>query len=262
MENRKGSGIFLGIVSIATLIVAIIGATFAYFSATTESADDAVNLTAYEYKLDINVTRIYPASSVADNKLQLIPMDPTTAVTISTGNNNTNLLYALNEAKERCIDDHGLQVCALYQVTITNEAQNAVSFSGVLQTMTNNAATDADGASIPDRTPFANLMYQSVSGSHSDNTLARTVVGESPVEPVALKTETGQSIAIDDIYVTGATTSEGGAVTLGTGTSYVLVYLNEAGDQKGEMGASFTGKLIYTSKSDDANKLTAMFKVA
>ena len=35
MENNNGKGIFLGVVSVATLIVAIIGATFAYFSATT-----------------------------------------------------------------------------------------------------------------------------------------------------------------------------------------------------------------------------------
>lgn len=35
MENKKGQGIFLGVVGVATLVVAIIGATFAYFSAST-----------------------------------------------------------------------------------------------------------------------------------------------------------------------------------------------------------------------------------
>ena len=33
MENKKGNGIFLGVIGVATLIVAIIGATFKYFSA-------------------------------------------------------------------------------------------------------------------------------------------------------------------------------------------------------------------------------------
>ena len=113
MENRKGSGIFLGIVSIATLIVAIIGATFAYFSATTVSNEDAVNLTAYEFKLSLSVNPVYPEGASS-----LIPLNPTTVIPNAPENNNTNLLYALNEATKPCIDDNGLQVCALYEVII------------------------------------------------------------------------------------------------------------------------------------------------
>ena len=44
MENKNGNGIFLGVVSVATLVVAIIGATFAYFSASI-TGDNTVNLT-------------------------------------------------------------------------------------------------------------------------------------------------------------------------------------------------------------------------
>ena len=33
MENKSGQGIFYGVIGVATLVVAIIGATFAYFSA-------------------------------------------------------------------------------------------------------------------------------------------------------------------------------------------------------------------------------------
>ena len=42
MENRNGRGIFLGVVSVATLIVAIIGATFAYFSASVSTNEGAI----------------------------------------------------------------------------------------------------------------------------------------------------------------------------------------------------------------------------
>ena len=34
MENNNGKGIFYGVIGVATLVVAIIGATFAYFTAT------------------------------------------------------------------------------------------------------------------------------------------------------------------------------------------------------------------------------------
>ena len=33
MENKNGQGIFYGVIGVATLVVAIIGATFAYFNA-------------------------------------------------------------------------------------------------------------------------------------------------------------------------------------------------------------------------------------
>ena len=255
MENRKGNGIFLGIVSVATLIVAIIGATFAYFSASTESDPNAVNLTAYEFKLSMSVSPIYPSGASA-----LIPMNPTTKIMTADGKeyesaNNTNLLYALNEAKTRCIDDHGLQVCALYQVTITNQAVNEVTLSGELKTITNNAA-EGEG-----RTPFQNLMYQGLEGTHSEDpqTIGNLSLNN---DPVAIDPEVEGVIEIGDITVSGATTDEDGELVPGTGTGYVLVYLNDKGDQSSEMGATFTGQLIYSSKDGSGNTLTGTFTVA
>lgn len=260
MENRKGSGLFLGIVSVATLIVALIGATFAYFSATTESDPNAVNVTAYEFKLTMDVNQIYPnKDEVAAEKLQLIPMNPATTITSTnpsySGNNDSNLLYALNEAAEKCIDSHGLQVCALYEVVIYNEAQNQVVLTGQLQTVSNTAATDENGTPIDGREPFTNLTFQALTGKHTDNSLALS--GSA----VPINDEDG-IIDVSNITVSGATTNaETGALELGEGRSYVLVYLNENEDQSEEMGANFTGKLTYVSAADKANQLTAMFNI-
>lgn len=46
------------------------------------------------------------------------------------------------------------------------------------------------------------------------------------------------------------------------GTAYVLVYLNDEGDQSSEMGATFTGQLIYSSEDGSGNTLTGTFTVA
>ena len=46
MENKRGSGIFLGVVSVATLVVAIIGATFAFFAASASGGEGAVGANA------------------------------------------------------------------------------------------------------------------------------------------------------------------------------------------------------------------------
>ena len=246
MENRKGNGIFLGIVSIATLIVAIIGATFAYFSANTQSNTDAVNLTAYEFKLSLSVSPIYPEGASS-----LIPMNPDTVIENVQSANKTNLLYALNEAQKKCIDDHGLQVCALYQVTIVNQAVNTITLTGQLKTTANNPG-EGDG-----RTGFKNLTYQALSGSHTDNSLS--LVG-SPV-PLAINVE-DDPVPIADIVVPGATYDEDNNLVPGKGYSYVLVYLNDNGDQSSEMGASFTGQLLYSSGDDSENQLTGTFSVS
>lgn len=246
MENRKGNGIFLGIVSVATLIVAIIGATFAYFSASTESDPNAVNLTAYEFKLSLSVNPIYPEGASA-----LIPLNPTTVIANAPDANNTNLLYALNVAKKRCIDDQGLQVCALYQVTIENQAVNEIKLSGQLQTTANNPG-EGDG-----KTGFKNLTYQAIAGNHKENNL--TLVGNAI--PLAVTPEE-DPIDIAGITVPGATYDDEGELVPGVGTTYVLVYLNDNGDQSSEMGASFTGKLIYSSGEGTGNTLTGTFSVA
>lgn len=256
MENRKGNGIFLGVISVATLIVAMIGATFAYFSATTESAPNAIDLGAYEFKLSLDVIPIYPEDASA-----LIPLNPNTVIENAQAPNNTNLLYALNVAENKCIDDNGLQVCALYQVIIENEAPNPVTLSGSIKTISNDqAAGETSG-------PFENLTYQAISGDHTKFDLVK--VGN----PVTLDQNLDGLTDIASINVPGATTNAEGATVNGVGTGYVLIYLNDtAGDtnpdndnQSSEMGAKYTGQLIYTSKSADGSAsatLTGTFKVA
>lgn len=246
MEERRGNGIFLGIVSVATLVVAIIGATFAYFSASTESEEGAVGAGAYEYKLTLSVIPIYPTGATA-----LIPLEASKVIENGPEGNNTYLEYALNVAKEKCVDDQGLQVCALYQVMIENQAANGVTLSGQLRTVTNEPGS-AEGA-----TGFTNLTYQALTGNHEDNTL------ELEGSPATVGLATDDVIDIADIVIPGATIDpDTGDVTAnGVGTSYVLVYLNENGDQSLEMGSKFTGQLIYSSSDAGGNVLTGRFTV-
>ena len=57
MEERKKQGIFYATMGVATLIVAIIGATFAYFSATDESNNVIVGSAATP-GLEVTVTNV------------------------------------------------------------------------------------------------------------------------------------------------------------------------------------------------------------
>ena len=275
-NNRKGNGIFLGIVSVATLVVAIIGATFAYFSATTQSNEDAVNLTAYEFSLTMTVSPVYPSSA---NKL--IPFAAENELKDVDGNTvsgQTYLTYALNSERtgiDPCIDDNSLQVCALYEVRIANDNPNPITLGGQIRTVSNTPGKGGEG--------FANLTYQTVhtdefTEDYYENRVEFKVYNKNEnfgednqltaIGKTTISGEIDGITDIDSIYVPASTEDIG--YGNGVGVGYVLIYLNDTehdgiegnDDQSVEMGASYTGQLIYSSKAGAAGStLTGTFRV-
>lgn len=234
MENKKGSGIFLGVVSVATLIVAIIGATFAYFSASIEGSN-TVNVTAYEFNASLSVSPVYPETAAS-----IIPLNPEGAVTGVEG--KKNLSYAMNEAATRCVDSNKYQVCAVYSATFTNNGSQDITLNGTLTTTKNDPSTSKrEGA-----TGFTNLKFGYLTGTKEANNL--TLAGEA----LAIKSNVEEYIAIEPVTITA-----GQSVT-----KYFVVYLNEAADaNNAEMGAKFEGKLTYTSATG-GQQLTGTFNVS
>lgn len=77
MDNNKGQTIFLSVIGIATLLVAIIGATFAWFSITIQGNDKASSIIVTTATLgsvvytdgdEINMTNIRPENSPQTTK--------------------------------------------------------------------------------------------------------------------------------------------------------------------------------------------------
>lgn len=250
MENRKGSGIFLGVVSVATLVVAIIGATFAYFSASV-TANNTVGLTAYEFDADITLTPIAPTTAAS-----LIPLLPegTLADGVST-DYTTNLPYAMNTAK--CIDSRGYQVCALYEVSVTNNGGKEIKLSGTLNTISN--------ANPNNSNKFTNLKYQAL-------TETAGVYSYTPGTAVAMQTVT--TTPADDGEGEPTVTVTDNVITLESMTiptgetrkAYFVIYLNDvedtvAGSNNSEMGVQYVGEVTYTD-STSGSKLTGTFTVS
>ena len=235
MENeRKGNGIFLGVVGVATLIVAIIGASFAYFSIQASSEEGAVNLTAYEFNASLSMSQVYGPGDKG-----LIPVNPMGNVPGASAPDNTNLAYALNVA-QKCTDNGGFGVCALYEVTVSNDSDAPLVLNGVIKTLANTAA----GASSE---PFSHLQFRTATKSGNAYTIEST----------------GHDIIVagnDEVSLGSAITVPAkSGTTPGTYTMYVVVYLNDTGDdQSAEMGATYSGQLIFTS-SGTANQLTGTF---
>lgn len=104
-ENRKGTGVFYAVVGVATLVVAIIGATFAYFSASATNDTDVKGTTASGASLGIAITKVSDEATAKN----MIPMLSTDLQKGVTGTDSKS-----------CIDANNNTVCQVYKVTVTN----------------------------------------------------------------------------------------------------------------------------------------------
>lgn len=118
MENKKGSEVFLGVIGVATLVVAIIGATFAYFSADARSGNEAINIASTE------LTIAYDDDSTG-LRTDLIPTVSTYALYAGTNEKwiKKETIQSGEDTyvgKGECIDDNGNAICSTYTFTIAN----------------------------------------------------------------------------------------------------------------------------------------------
>ena len=117
-ENRKGPGIFYAVIGVATLVVAIIGATFAYFTATATD-DDTVTGTAATTGLSLTVDKIS-----TDATGGLIP--------IAESLLNNGLAGDTASGEKMCLDKDSNTVCQVYRITVENTGTVPARLDGTL----------------------------------------------------------------------------------------------------------------------------------
>ena len=119
MENKNGQGIFYGVIGVATLVVAIIGATFAYFSATATTnyvnniAGNTLNLTGNA--LSVSVTRVTFASATADS-LDLVP------ATVAVDGTGAPTTAGVTSALTANCEKGGYTGCHVYEISASSES--------------------------------------------------------------------------------------------------------------------------------------------
>ena len=249
MENSKGRGIFLGVVSVATLIVAIIGATFAWFSASVGSGENDVNFTAYQFDADLTVERVFPTAENASKKI--IPFVPDKVLREGQGNETNNMNYALNEATDKCVDSSGYLVCSLYKITVTNNGSDAIELDGTVTTIETTPPTEK-GTTL---TANGDLKAQIISYADGKYTYTHNLS-----KALALpNTVNGSGKLIMD----PATLTVGATSGANTAELYVLVWLNDSTEnQSSMMGASYKGQFIFSAVGMGAgNQLTGTFNL-
>ena len=213
-NNRKGPGVFYAVVGVATLIVAIIGATFAYFSATIESDTETVTgQTATAATVSLAVEQVYPTLESGKQGIggRMIPLtDSDLATAVSAANS--------------CIDKNGYVACQVYQVTLTNEEGSDTVMANVSVQL-----TTLDG--------IENMRWQRL-----------TDVNTVDAEFDAVEDHSEAVVLGDDLTLTGSKTvdEEGNKNTV---VEYFVVWLHNTtdaveGDNSGNQTETDAGRLF------------------
>ena len=232
-ENKKDKrGIFLGIVGVLTLIVAIIGASFAYFSLNARSKDDAVKVKAatvqivYEEGQNIAIDNIIPS---------------TRQVALETvrraGEANSD-----GETYVACIDDNDYNVCGTYDFTLTNNGTTPVDIMAYI------TPSELKGAVVDNENPENNKPAEKGFNNLKFVTFDRTGVSDSNNNGTMVTTGVSENDGLSVVY-TGdfgiLSSNKNTTVTLNAGatkTYRLFIWLDEKGaDNDIEQGAVFNG---------------------
>lgn len=134
VEKRKKGSILYLVIGVATLMVSIIGATFAYFTATASNNIIKGNMATIDF--DLQVEKVTEAD---EDKGGMIPMS------------NNMMEKALTSSKGVCIDDNGNAVCQVYKITVANESSASMFLDGYV-TLTGGSGVPEDYETVDDST--------------------------------------------------------------------------------------------------------------
>lgn len=136
MENGKQkngiTNIFYAVVGVATLMIAIIGATFAYYTATADN-NNVIKGNMATIGFDVSVTKVLKNDEA---KGGLIPMSNNMVQQALTKN-------ASVDGKGICVDDNGNAVCQIYRITVVNSSTSSLFVDGYV-TLNSGSGTPED----------------------------------------------------------------------------------------------------------------------
>ena len=233
MEEKKGQGTLYLVIGVATLVVAIIGATFAYFSASANvSGNEKITGGTQDISnaLTAEVTAIYDGHGAAAGA-GLVPSDI------------TNTADTINAAVGKECVSNGYAGCHLYQIHVkSTTALNAVELNLASMTFTKEPT---------DKASWKWVVYQAADGAASAST-TYTMAGNSIVD------------SGDNFVTTDASIRRAGMAADTDYYYYLMVYIvndteasqNTSGDAKNVLG---TYKGTISLAGGKAGKVSATF---
>ena len=258
-NEKKGRGLFYFVIAFAVIIIAIVGATYAYFTASTRTNEEnSITTGSTSLKLGIetddtgaNYDLIPTTAQIAKYayamQKEIKYVDPEECVTYKkdeTGNQTSECLVKKKQANSTCIDDSGSAVCSTYSYTVINDNVNPQTLTMYLGTTDNQ---------------FQNLwfaVYTDVTSSDTggEQTTTRTRITEPKQVPTTPQDEIKMEVRTDieesqkstfESLIHPTLTQESPRKTY-----TVVLWIEESGDDQtaidGE-GKSFKGYIRVTS---------------
>lgn len=231
----KGRGLFYGVIAVATFIVAAVGATFAYFTATTSSTNTAV--TAGSTTLELR----YISYETAWNNMDLIPANVNVVQWAFEKQNDTTLNSAVFDdptlkpvnGNLLCKDDYGNSICSVYVFQVKNDAASpqtlTLSVVSRLNTFKNLRAIAYDVSVLSDD----QTNYDTLDPSYEDVTESSVTKGNGANDP---DFKDGTNDTEDSIQVTdgkGTPLTSGFTPIYVNRTGVTKILLNDVDDETG-----------------------------
>lgn len=252
-ERRSNSyGVFYGVIGVATLIITIIGATFAYFTATAGSTGNAINTGGASISLGFR-------GDATGIKSNLIPINETHA----------EFQNKVGDAAEECKDLNGNNICSVYSFNISNPG-------------TNTANMEVTAKITPTENTFTNLYMAIFKGTPAEVKLSTNKFKVAGVAVPSKPTGTNCHLPIcdygdvaDGTLIYAATQLTNGSTTAidiplmqqvltpGESEDYTIVlWIHETGSvQDVDQGKSFKADINFTTSTGQNSGITGVLSV-
>lgn len=230
-QKRKISNLFYGVIGIATLMIATIGATFAYFTATASNNTVILGNMA-SIRFDLNVVKV---TDVEESRGGMIPM-------------SNNMVEQALTSSEICVDNNGNAVCQVYKITVTNDSTASMFLDGYVTLTGGSGAPDDIGPNGKNLYTEANLTgkttmrwAQAFCSTETDNKVTtcstgnkisntvystlRTDTGETPIELTALGGESTKETGFNPTEILTTKNEIVGSTKI-NGNSYEIINKN------------------------------------
>jgi len=293
-SQDNGRGIFYAVIGVATLVITLIGATFAYLSATTNSAENAVTATGATVTLgycDVNTGL----------KQNLIPIAPTLTGFNKGGFNTTNSTVSEVAADNTyqfvgidsldCRDVNGNNICSVYQFTVTNTSTTSTQRVYATLTPKSNTFTnlkfalfkgtaaqveasekgwDVDGAAVTTKmdnftVPEGKMSCVNEAGStvEVNQSFASTTTAEAANRKNVIADRGELVITKTDLTKNSKTAIKLAPVEqvldIGESLTYTIVlWVDETGSAQDDQGKEFAGTLDFTTENTSGGTSTGV----
>jgi predicted ribosomally synthesized peptide with SipW-like signal peptide len=159
-QKKKKINIFYGVIGVATLMLATIGATFAYFTATQSAGNNVITGNMATIGFDLQVTKM---TDVDQTKGGLIPM-------------SNNMIEQALTKNDICVDDNGNAVCQVYKITVVNTSTASMFVDGYV-TLTNGSGTPSDYTYPAGSNPTTMRWAQAFCSAEADGKVTACTTG-------------------------------------------------------------------------------------